>query len=224
MRSRREVQRLAPRRGRPRHRPASISSCDTRDAEAVEIGPVEFLACSRSAPRRPRARTSCDDVAHDGVDIRRDLALGRQEGGEALLEIGVGLAKRDGHRDAAQAPVRRGGDAGRSQAPPRSASRASMHSTSSRIAPPPANDQLDDAGRRARSASKRIASSDSTSSGLSRSMPLAAHRQHAVEMQHAARRRSLCLRLQLGLPPRRSGSWRRRELAAARRIQACRRP
>ena len=92
MRSRGELQRLDRGRVGVAHRPASISAVDTAMPQRVEIGAVEVprVVDQRRVALGAHAR---DDVAHRGVDVRRHLALGRQEGGEARLEIGVGLVQ-----------------------------------------------------------------------------------------------------------------------------------
>ena len=71
----------------------AISSGETAMPSACQVDPVELSACSRSAPRRPRrARRAMMSrtAASTSADTSR---LVGEEGGETLLEIGVGLVE-----------------------------------------------------------------------------------------------------------------------------------
>ena len=66
------------------------------DAQRAEVAAAEFLRVVDQGLVAVGADAR-DNVAHHGVDIGGHFPLGRQEGRETLLEIGIGLAKRDGH-------------------------------------------------------------------------------------------------------------------------------
>ena len=136
-----------------------------RDAEvsAVSIGLVEFRRLSSISAASPRARTSAM-MARDAGDIFLGFALGVEQRGESVREIRRARIKTARH---AQSLVVPGRPLRRPWRRSRSVRPASMHSTSSRMAPPPANtSSIMPPGLRRPCGVNLIASSDTTASGF----------------------------------------------------------
>ena len=156
-----------------------------RDAERRQDRRGRISAYSRSAPRRPRRAPRAMIVAHGGVDVGRDLALGREEarrsaasksGSDWRSVMAIWRSLRPGATGATRRPRRRRDRRAAPRCIRRRAGSRRRRKTPAR--PMPAGASV---GR------KRIASSDSTSARLvAGRCPCALADEHAVEMQHAA--------------------------------------